>query len=68
MQFRVYNTGDRIWVSKRYGKEEVVKIITNDGLIWEEGDTGLRKLVGAEKISHQVETFFIKTILRVLSA
>lgn len=67
MEFRVYNTGDKIWVSKRYGRDTTVKLVTHDGMVWEEGDTTFHRLEGAEKYVHVIEVFLTKIILKVLS-
>jgi hypothetical protein len=69
MEYRVYNTGDQIWISQRFGKEVTVKVVTHDGIIWSEGDDSLPiwKLTGMEKHLHKVEVFFIKLILKALS-
>lgn len=37
----VYNTGDQIWTSYRDGKTKVVRVITHDGVFWEEGMSSL---------------------------
>lgn len=67
MEFRVYNSGDKIWLSERYGKQTVVKVVTHDGAVWSEEEPTLKRLEGADKIVHRVEVFFTKLILRVLS-
>ena len=55
MQYKTFNTGDQVWYSKRYGQDVVVKLITSDGLTWEEGDAKpLTKLTGAEKFLHRI--------------
>jgi len=66
MKFQCFSNGDRIWLSQRFGKPAVVKIVTNDGLFWEEG-TSLKKLEGVEKFFLQVEVFFIKLFAKVLA-
>lgn len=71
MKYHVYNTGDQIWMSERYGQQIVVKIISSDGLVLEEGDDAkstlfTRRMSGAEKYIHMVQTFIIKLILKVL--
>ncbi len=67
MQYRVYSTGDQVWVSQRYGQETVVKVITHDGMSWSEDEPTLKRLDGAEKIVHTVQVFLTKLILKVLS-
>jgi hypothetical protein len=68
MQYRVYNTGDQIWLSQRYGKEVTVKLITHDGIYWdEETNAPPTKLTGLEAAMHKVQVFCIKLILKVLS-
>lgn len=67
MQYRVFNTGDQIWVSKRYGVDTTVKFITADGLVWEEGDDSFRRLGGFELRLHKFEVFCIKLLLRLLA-
>lgn len=69
MQYHVYNTGDQIWTSQRYGKRVTVKFITHDGMVWEEGDTeSFRRLTGIEKYAHQVQVFLMKVTLRIINA
>ena len=69
MQYHVYNTGDQVWTSQRYGQRVTVKMITHDGIVWEEGDaTAFRKLKGVELFIHKVQTFCVKAILKVLNA
>ena len=68
MGFQVYNTGDRVWVSKRYGKDTTVKFITHDGWVWEEGESTNHRLAGTEKYVHAVEVFFIKLLLGAFNA
>ena len=68
MQYHVYNTGDQVWTSQRYGQRVTVKMITHDGMTWEEGDKeSFRKLQGVEKTFHQATIFCIKLILKVLN-
>lgn len=69
MEYQVFNTGDQIWTSQRDGKRVSVKVITHDGMVWEEGDEALhlRRLEGMEKYFHMVEVFCIKLILKVIS-
>jgi hypothetical protein len=68
MQYHVYNTGDQVWTSQRYGRRVTVKMRTHDGMVWEEGDEGsFRRLQGVEKFIHQVEVFAIKLILRLIA-
>lgn len=68
MQYSVYSTGDQIWTSQRYGKRVSVKVITHDGMVWEEGDTAaFRKLDGIEKHFHTGQVWLIKLILKVIS-
>lgn len=67
MQYRVYNTGDQIWLSERYGKQVAVKALTHDGLTFSEEEPIMRRLTGAERYVHMVTVFFIKGILKVLS-
>jgi len=68
MQYHVYNTGDQVWTSQRFGQRVAVKMITHDGMVWEEGDVeSFRKLTGVEKHIHTVQTFLVKLILKVLS-
>ena len=68
MEYRVYNTGDQIWTSQRYGKRVSVKVVTHDGLVWEEGDTvTFRKMDGVELRIHQVQVFLTKLILKALA-
>lgn len=67
MQYQVFNTGDQVWTSQRYGKRVSVKVITHDGLVWEEDDTAtFRKLAGMEMLVHNIQIFFTKIILKVL--
>lgn len=65
MQYQYFNTGDQIWTSQRFGKRTTVKLITHDGLAWEEGETGTRKLTGMERALHRVVVFWIKTLYKV---
>jgi hypothetical protein len=68
MEYQVYSTGDQVWTSQRYGKRVSVKVITHDGLVWEEGDeTTFRKLEGMEKYLHQAQVFLARMILKVIS-
>ena len=82
MEYRVYNTGDQIWLSQRYGKEDVVRILTHDGMIWSEEiepiilkregheDIPIHpmdKLSGSEKSIHKIQMLFTKLILKVLA-
>lgn len=68
MQYHVYNTGDQVWTSQRFGQRVTVKMITHDGKVWEEGDAEpFRRLMGAEKYIHTAQTFLVKLLLRVLS-
>lgn len=68
MQYRVFATGDQIWTSQRYGKEVTVKLLTHDGLYWDEESTSsMTKLTGFDKNIHKVEVFFIKLILKIFS-
>lgn len=60
MQYRTFNTGDQLWYSKRDEQDVVVKLITNDGLTWEEGQSGLKKLTGVEKYFHRVVAAVIR--------
>lgn len=67
MQYHVYNTGDQVWTSQRFGQRVTVKMITHDGMVWEEGDTEpFHRLQGAEKYIHQTTVFCIRAILKVL--
>lgn len=68
MQYRVFNTGDQIWTSQRYGKEVTVKLLTHDGIVWNEDDAPLSitKLTGLEAAFHKAEVFCIKLILKIL--
>lgn len=69
MEYRVYGTGDQVWVSDRYGQKVSVKFISHDGLTWEEGDTfAFRKLTGTEKYIHLVQVFLMKLVLKVLNS
>ncbi len=67
MEYRAYSNGDQIWLSKRYDKQTVVKVITHDGMIWSEEEPHLKRFEGAEKVIHQIQVFFTKLILKVLS-
>lgn len=68
MQYQVHNTGDQVWTSQRFGQRVTVKMISHDGMVWEEGDEQpFRRLQGAEKYVHAVQTFLVKLILKVLS-
>ena len=68
MQYHVYKTGDQVWMSQRFGRRVAVKIITHDGMIWEEGDTEIfRRFQGFEKAVHQATVFCIRVILSILS-
>jgi hypothetical protein len=67
MQYRVYNTGDKVWLSQRFGAETVVKVVTHDGLVWSEESPRMTQLEGAEKFIHKIEVFFTKLILKVLA-
>ncbi len=68
MQYQVFSTGDQIWTSQRFGQRVTVKMVTHDGMVWEEGDAQpFRRLHGAEKYIHTVQTFLVKLILKVLS-
>lgn len=66
MNYQVYNTADQVWTSRRYGQRVVVKVVTHDGLTWEEGGK-LQKLTGVELRIHQVQSFLIRLILKVIS-
>lgn len=68
MQYRVFNTGDQIWVSERFGQRVTVKLLTHDGWSWEEGEGPMRRLTGVERYAHIITVFFMKGILKVLSA
>ena len=67
MEYRVFNTGDQIWLSQRYGKPTVVKVLTHDGLTFSEDEPTIRRIEGAERIVHQITVFFMKIILKVLA-
>jgi hypothetical protein len=67
MEFQAYKNGDKVWLSQRYGKQTVVKVVTHDGMVWSEDEPTLKRLEGAEKIVHNVEVFCTKLILKVLS-
>jgi hypothetical protein len=67
MQYRVFNTGDQIWLSERYGKQVVVKLLTHDGLAWSEDEPSMKRLTGAERYVHLATVFCMKLILKVLS-
>lgn len=68
MQYHVYNTGDQVWTSQRFGQRVTVKMITHDGKVWEEGNTEpFRRLTGAEKYIHTAQTFLVKLLLNFLS-
>jgi len=67
MEYRVYNTGDQVWLSQRFGQRVTVKILTNDGMVWSEEEPTLRRLEGAERYIHLVTVFLIKVIRKVLS-
>lgn len=67
MQYRVFTNGDQVWLSKRSDQTVTVKLLTHDGLAWEEGDTvPLRSLQGFEKVLHQVQVALITFILKIL--
>lgn len=67
MQYHVYNTGDQIWTSQRYNQRVTVKMVTHDGMTWEEGDqNSFCRLQGLEKYIHCAAVFCIKMILKVL--
>jgi len=66
-EFRVYNTGDKIWLSKRHDKQTVVKIVTHDGIVWTESKPTLTYLSGIEKIIHQVDVIFTRFIFKILA-
>lgn len=68
MEYQAFSTGDQIWTSQRYGKRVTVKVITHDGIVWEEGDETIHKLTGMEKVVHQVQVFLTKNILKFLTA
>lgn len=55
MQYRTYNTGDQLWVRRTVdGHEVTAKLITSDGLTWEEGDEkSLTQLTGVEKVLNE---------------
>jgi hypothetical protein len=62
MQYRTFNTGDQIWVRRLTNGQEVsVKVITYDGLFWDEEDGFLypKKLTGIE---YAVNWLVVKTI------
>lgn len=67
MDYQYFNTGDQIWTSQRYGKRTTVKLITHDGLAWEEGDLETRKLAGMERLMHRVVVLCIKGIYKVMN-
>jgi len=52
MEYRTYNTGDQIWVRRLVdGRTATVKLITHDGMIWDEENDMLlqqRRLTGLE--------------------
>jgi hypothetical protein len=53
MEYRTYNTGDQIWVRRTVdGQLLTVKLVTSDGLKWEEGELGLTKMEGPERFLH----------------
>ena len=67
MQYQVFSTGDQVWTSQRDGKRTTVKMISHDGMVWEEGDKEpFRRLKGVEKFIHQVTVLCIKGVLKVL--
>jgi hypothetical protein len=68
MEYQVFTTGDQIWTSIRYGKRATVKLITHDGLAWEEGEETFHRLTGVEKLAHRVQVFFIRLILKAQAA
>jgi len=68
MEYHVYSTGDQVWTSQRYNKRVSVKVITHDGMVWEEGDTvAFRRLEGMEKAIHTVQVFLTRMILKAIS-
>jgi hypothetical protein len=67
MEYRVFNTGDQIWISQRHGNPTVVKALTHDGLTCSEDEPTIRRLEGAERIVHQVTVFFMRLILKALA-
>jgi len=69
MEYRTFNTGDQVWVSNRFGKEVAVKVHTNDGICWSEGDRPnfIVKLTGLEAIFHKIEVCFIKLMFKTFS-
>jgi hypothetical protein len=67
MEYQIYNTGDQIWTSQRYGERKTVKLITHDGLVWEEGDETFHRLTGMEKVVHQVQVSLSRWVLKALS-
>jgi len=64
MEYQVFTTGDQIWTSIRHDKRVTVKLITHDGLAWEEGEETFHHLTGMERIAHRVQVFFIRLILK----
>ena len=69
MEYRVYGSGDQVWLSDRYGQKVSVKFISHDGLVWEEGDDyAFRKLTGTEMYIHVAQVFLMKLMLKVLSS
>ena len=65
MQYHTTNLGDQFWTSQRYGQTVTVKIITHDGITWEEGQVGLTKLTGVEMYIHQVVVTWLRLWFKV---
>lgn len=66
MRYKTFATGDQLWYSERYGKQTVVKFITDDGLTWEEGQEGTVKLTGVEKFFHRLVVATIRLVHLVM--
>ena len=62
MEYQVFSTGDQIWTSIRHGKRVTVKLLTHDGLSWEEGEENSHRLTGVELWVHKATVFCIKII------
>lgn len=53
MEYRTYSTGDQIWVRRTVdGQILTAKLVTSDGLKWEEGEDGMTKMDAVERFIH----------------
>ena len=67
MEYQVFSTGDQIWTSQRDGKRVTVKLLTHDGLSWEEGEGEAHRLTGVELYVHKATVFCLRLIHKAMA-